>query len=300
MNVAYPVSQLSEEGAPQYRAFFEELRRLGHIEGNTIIVERWSADGREESFGELARNVVQSKPDIIFAASARFLKLLKAETSDIPIVAFSADPVGNGLADSLAHPGGNITGVTSAPGAGLVAKQLEFLRELSPGISRIAHLASRDAQAATSGNALRTEAKRTGASVIAAAVDSPAEDAEYRRFFATAARDQADALVAADTVENFRKVELIVELARMHRLPAIYPHDLYVRSGGLVSYGHDPLDSYRRAAGYVHEISKGVKAGDLPFYQPTRLFLTLNLNGAQELGLAVPASFLARADTVIE
>jgi putative tryptophan/tyrosine transport system substrate-binding protein len=264
------------------------------------LVERYSGEGRTESYAALARDVVGSKPELIFVLSARMVQHFQATATTIPIVAYTTDPVALGLAPSLARPGGNITGVVADVGVEFWDKQLELLRETVPTISRVAYLTPRVVWDGPTGAAIRTAAHRFGVDLLSALLDSPIGELEYRRVFAAMVHDRANALIVNDTPENYANQRLITNLAMSTRLPAIYPNRSFVDAGGLMAYGPDALDLFRRAAAQVDQILKGVKPGEIPFYQATRFELIINLKSAKALGITFPITLLGRADEVIE
>jgi putative tryptophan/tyrosine transport system substrate-binding protein len=295
-----PIAMLSDKGSPSFQAFFKELQRLGYIEGRNLIVERYSGEGRTERYAELVRDVVRSKPELIFALSARMLQYLKASTSTIPIVAYTSDPITLELATSLARPGGNITGIVSDAGIQVWDKQLEFLREAIPTASRVAYLTPHAVWAAPTGAAIGKAAQRIGVELLGALLDDPIQEAEYRRVFAEMTLKHVDAVVVNDTPEHYAYQMLINELAQKARLPTVYPDRSFVELGGLMSYGPNIPDLFRRAADYVDKILRGTNPGEIPFYQPTKFELVVNLKTAKTLRLEIPSRLLARADEVIE
>jgi ABC-type uncharacterized transport system substrate-binding protein len=218
----------------------------------------------------------------------------------IPIVTITSDPVALGLATSLARPGGNVTGFTVDTGIEVVGKRLELLKETIPRATRIAFLASQQAWDGMWGQVMRESAERTGVASIAATVGDPIGEPEYRRAFAVMAKERAQALVVTDHAEGFANRELIVELAAQARLPAIYAYDAFVEAGGLMAYAIERADLRRRVAGYIDRILKGASPAELPFQQPTKFELVINLKTAKALGLTISPSLLARADHVIE
>ena len=256
-----PIAMLSDTGPPNFQAFFKELQRLGYIEGQNLIVERYSGEGRTERYAELVRDVVRSKPELIFALSARMLQYFKATTSTIPIVGYTSDPVAHGLATSLARPGGNITGIVSDAGIQVWDKQLEFLREAIPTASRVAYLTPHALWADHFGAAIGKAAQHIGVELLGALLDDPIQEAEYRRVFAEMAVERVDAVVVNDTPENYAYQILINELAQQARLPTVYPDRSFVELGGLMSYGPDAVDLFRRAADRIDQNSQGSKAG---------------------------------------
>ena len=211
------------------RAFLDELARLGYVEGETIHIDRWTAGGKPERFAGLAQEVAQSRPDVIHVVSARLAQHLKAASSEIPIVAMTADPVAWGLAASMARPGGNITGVTADVGTELVTKHLELLKELTPTASRVGLLAPKAVLESAYFRALRDAAQKLGVAIIPLPLESPINEAQYRQVFAAITADQVHALIVGDAPENFANRSLIFELVADHRLPAIYAAADYAR-----------------------------------------------------------------------
>jgi putative ABC transport system substrate-binding protein len=287
-------------GLPTFEAFFKQLRHLGYVEGQNLSVERYSGEGRSESYAALARDVVGSKPELIFVLSARMVQHFQATATTIPIVAYTTDPVALGLAPSLARPGNNITGVVADVGVEFWDKQLELLRETVPTISRVAYLTPRVVWDGPTGAAMRTAADHFGVDLLGALLDSPIGELEYRRVFAGIVHDRANALIVNDTPENYANQRLITDLATSTRLPAIYPNRSFAVAGGLMTYGPDAVDLFRRAAAQVDQILKGVKPGEIPFYQATRFELIINLRSTKALGITFPVTLLSSADEVIE
>jgi putative tryptophan/tyrosine transport system substrate-binding protein len=292
---------MNEAGAhPFYWAFFTELRRLGYVEGHNLGVERRSGEGRVERYPDLAREVVELKPDLIFTSGAQLPSRFKAATSTIPIVALTGDPVVLGLAESLARPGGNVTGVSSDTGVEVLQKYVELMKEAVPTASQIAWLQPRASWTGVYKEAPREAARRLGVSLVDALLGGVIQEEEYRRAFASMAQERVDALVVAPTPENIAHRRLIVELAAETRLPTMYPFREHVEVGGLMAYALGLADLARQSAGTIARVLKGEKPGEIPFYRPTKFDLILNLKTAKTLGIAMPPSLLARADEVIE
>jgi putative ABC transport system substrate-binding protein len=292
---------LTEDGGlPALAAFFKELRQLGYIEGGNLRVERYSGEGRTEHYADLARDVVLSHPDLIFTVTTRMTQHFKATATTIPIVAYLADPVGSGLARSLAQPGGNITGVVPDVGVDLVGKQLESVKLVVPTARRVAYLAPREVWNMPQGAAIRKAANEMAVEPIGALLDGAIDEREYRRVFAAMAQERVDAVIVNDSAENYTNQRLITKLAESGRLPAIYPDRSFVVLGGLMAYGIEVEELYRHAADQIDQILKGAKPGELPFYQATKFKLTINLKTANVLGLAIPQAVLLRADEVIQ
>jgi ABC-type uncharacterized transport system substrate-binding protein len=278
-------------------AFVQRLRELGWIEGRTIAIEvRW-AEGRNQRFAEIAAEFVRLKVDVIVTAGTAAVVTAKQATSVIPIVfAVAGDPVGTGLVASLARPGGNVTGL-SLQTTDLIGKRLELLREVVPGLRRLAILANvssplgvlemREVQATA-----RTLGLEVATSEVRRAEDiTPAFDA---------LKGRADALyVVAGPLVTTNRIR-INTLALGARLPTMHGQWDNVEAGGLMSYGANFPDLYRRAADFVDKILRGANPADIPVEQPTRFDLVVNLTAAKALGLDVPPTLLARADEVIE
>jgi putative ABC transport system substrate-binding protein len=296
----YPAPQMTEARDRNLKAFFGELRRLGYREGDNLAVERRSAERDPRRFPDLAREIVSLGPEAVFTATNPAVAALKAATGSIPIVALLYDPVGAGFAASLARPGGNITGFTYEPGLELFGKSISILKETVPSATKIAYLTARLFWEDRFGAAWREAAQAQGLTAIGAAYDYPGDESELRRVFAVMARNGVELLDVSATPETYRHRQLVVDLAAEARLPAIYTFRENVEAGGLMAYGVDVADMFRRAAGYVGQILAGAKPGDLPIQQPTKFELVINLKTAKALGLAIPPALLVRADEVIE
>ena len=292
------LGQTTHSGGSEWvAAFVQRLHELGWNEGRTIAIEyRW-AEGREERFAELAAELVRLKVDVIVTSGTPQVLAAKQATSVIPIVfATAGDPVGNNLVASLARPGGNVTGLSNLISE-TGGKRLEFLREVVPGLRRLAILANvsnpavvldmGDVQAAarTLGLEVTTLEIRRAQDIV------PAFEALNGR---------AEALyVSSDALVNANRIRINI-LAVGARLPTMHGSGDYVEAGGLMSYGVNFPDQFRRTADYVDKILRGAKPGDIPVEQPTKFDLIINLTTAKALGLTIPESFLLRADEVIE
>ena len=296
-----PVAELTLGGGnPHYEAFLQELRRLGYVEGLNLVIERYSGEGRTEHYAELVKEVVSRNPDLIFAATSLLVRQFKDATARIPIVGFTADPVAYGIVTDLARPGGNVTGISADAGVGLWSKRLEFLRAAVPKASRLAFLTYRLSWEGAQGNVLREAARAAGIELLGPPLDDPVQPSEYKRVLALMAQQNAHGLIVGDTSINFTYRKLIVDLAEVNRLPAIYPYREYLRLGGLMGYAIDSQDLLQHAANQVDRILRGEKPGEIPYYQPSTFELIVNLKTAKALGIDLPSSFLARADEVIE
>jgi putative ABC transport system substrate-binding protein len=228
LHPSHPVAEMTENSSLRYfHAFFEELRRLGYVEGRNVLIERYSGEGRVENYASLIHNVVSRNFDLIFAMTAGMATPLKKATSTIPIVAISSDPINDGLVTSLAHPGGNITGVSVDPGLEIWGKRLQLFREVVPAISKLGVLAQRQN---SERDVLLQTAEKAGVRVVGPALVDSGSDADYRRFFVATSQDGADALFVDGSPENITKRQLIVELAANFRLPAIYPLRSFVEA----------------------------------------------------------------------
>jgi putative ABC transport system substrate-binding protein len=280
-------------------AFTQALRKLGYTQDKTFVVEARYGDGKSERLAELARELVRLKPDVIVTSTDLATAAVKRQTRTIPIVmVLSTDPVGTGFVTSLAHPGGNVTGLSSIT-AELGGKRLELLKEAVPGLSRVGLVWNPDVRGAVL-DYRETEARARSLALELTSLEvSTAEDLD--RAFATLAGDHAQAFIsAAANIVMFSRRADIAQFATSKRLASMYPAREYVDAGGLMSYGVSYPDMFRRAAVYVDKILKGAKPGDLPVEQPTRFELVINLKTAQALGLTISPSLLLRADHVIK
>jgi putative ABC transport system substrate-binding protein len=279
-------------------AFLQAMQQLGWTDGRNVKIDyRWPT-GDADKARKYAAELVALAPDVILAVSAANMTPLLQATRTVPIVFVGvADPVGAGYVDSLSRPGGNATGFMLFD-YGLSAKWLELLKQIAPGVTRAAIL--RDA-AITSGigqwGAIQSAAPSLGVEVSPVNVrDAP----EIERGIAAFARSGNGGLIVTGSPLSLVHRDLIIALAARHRLPTVYFLRPFVTGGGLISYGPDVVDQFRRAAGYVDRILKGEKPADLPVQTPTKYELVINLKTAKALGLDVPATVLARADEVIE
>jgi len=278
--------------------FSQGLHELGYIEGRHVILETRYAEGRVERFPALAAELVNLKVDVLVATSTPGALAAKQATSTIPIVmAAVGEPVEVKLVESLAHPGGNITGLSiSAPQ--LAAKRLDLLKQTLPTLSRVT-VVWNSANQGMQARFLETQrgAHLLGVSIHSIAIQSPAD---FDPVFGAMVKDRPESLlVLADTVTVANR-QRAIEFAARNRVPAIYEVRAFVEDDGLMSYGIDMSDHYRRAAVYVDKILKGAKPTDLPVEQPTKFELVINLKTAKALGLTIPPSLLQRADQVIE
>jgi putative tryptophan/tyrosine transport system substrate-binding protein len=294
-----PDDLLTETAGPFWvRRFYQTLRQLGDTEPGNLVVERYSAEGRSDRFAALAATVVGRNPDVIVANSNSLVKTFTMATATIPIVSITADPIAVGLVTSLAHPGGNLTGVSIDAGFEIVSKRLQILKEALPRATKVAYLLS------NAGDERMMSSYREAGQQLGMALTNnvlaEVNDAQLRRAFAEMAQQQFDAALVDEGGSFLALRALIVELAEKHRLPMIYPYRDYVDLGGLITYAPDLGELAQRLANDVHQILNGAKAGDIPFYQPSKFQLLINLKAARMLDLNVPSSLLLRADEVIE
>jgi len=285
---------------PAVDGFRQGLRDLGYVEGQTITIEwRWGR-GRTDQFPKFAAEVVRLKVDVIVAANTPAGRAALMATKKIPIVIpFMVDPVGDGFAATFAHPGGNVTGLTTRISAELIGKRLQLFKEALPDLSRIGVVVdTSDANYRESVSNLEAAARALGVRVQTRREVSNA--GELGPTFAAIPREGAGGVfIVGGGMTNANRAQL-AELALKHRLPMMCGQAQHVRAGCLMSYGVSPGDLFRRAAIFVDKILKGAKPADLPVEQPTKFELVINLKTAKALGLTIPPSLLARADQVIE
>ena len=287
------------EGQARLAAFLQGLQELGWTDGRNMRIDyRWAA-GDADRFRTYAAELVALAPDVILASASQSVAALLQTTRTVPIVfANVIDPVGAGFVARLARPGGNATGFTLFEYS-LSGKWLELFKEIAPNLTRIAILRDTATSAGIGQFAVIQAMAPPSFGVELSPID--VRDAgEIERDVAAFARESNGGLIVTASSGAIVHRELIIMLAARHRLPAVYPFRYFVTSGGLISYGPDSTDQYRRAAGYVDRILKGEKAADLPVQAPTKYELAINLKTAKALGLTVPPSLLARADQVIE
>jgi putative ABC transport system substrate-binding protein len=283
-------------------AFLQGLRDLGYVEGRNVVIESRDAEGKPERLVALAAELVALKVDVIVAPGTLAALAATGATTTIPIVFPTVgDPIIDGLVESLPRPGGNVTGLTNLTVGELIGKALQLLKEALPRTSRVAALTQSGAAPAQTASEVVTRTK-AAARALGVAVDfveiRQSEDLDTA--FAEMTRKRADALVVLPWATLFYQRRRIAALAAKHQLPAAYTYREYVELGGLMSYGPDLSDSFRRSATYVDKILKGAKPADLPVEQATKFELLINLKTAKALGLTIPPSLLARADQVIE
>jgi putative ABC transport system substrate-binding protein len=296
----YRVGLLNPAGldaGPFEAALIRGLAQHGYVPDRNLTLERRGAGGHPDRLPQLVAELVTSKVEAIITLG--YLPALAAkEGTTLPVVVFSAgDPVATGLATSLARPGGHLTGISDVS-AEVTPKRLELLKQFAPNLHRVAMLWNADDLAMT----LRYKAAEEGARVLGIAVQplGVREPADFDQAFEAMNREMPDAiLMVSDPLTNLNR-KRVFEFAEEHRLPGVYEYDFIVRAGGLMSYGPDLDESFDRVGALVDRILKGAAPADLPFEQPTRFRIALNLRTAKEIGFEVPASLLDRADEVIE
>jgi putative tryptophan/tyrosine transport system substrate-binding protein len=291
----------SPEGRAMADAFRQGLRERGYVEGQSIIIEYRSADGRIERFPELANELASLNLDLILAPNTPAARAAQRATTTIPIVVpVMGDPVADGLVASLAHPGGNITGLTFL-GPELVSKRLGLLKQALPNASRVAALWHSGAygERTTREMLQATDAAARTLAVELQLVEVRGVD-EFNRAFSAMTGNRADALIVLPSPLLFNERKNIVDLAMKHRLPSISMAREFAELGGLMAYGASLTDLQRRSATYVDKILKGAKPADLPVEQPTKFEFVINLKTAKALGLTIAESFQLLADEVIE
>jgi putative tryptophan/tyrosine transport system substrate-binding protein len=290
-------SRLSVVEAGRHSALMDGLRERGYVEGKNLVLEGRYADGNADRMDTLAAELVRQNVDLIVSTGVAS-HAAKRATSTIPIVVtLMTDPVGEGLAASLARPGGNITGMTTG-NDDTAQKLVELLLVAAPKLKRFAVISNSSVSTHPQlVQRVQAAAKQAGKQVVSIEVRTP-QDIE--RGFATIARERADAvIILADSFLLSQRAQ-IAALALKHRLPSIYPQQQYAEAGGLLSYGGNFNDNFRRAGIFVDKILKGAKPGDIPFEQPTRYYLVINRKTANALGIKITGELLARADKVIE
>ena len=277
-------------------AFRQELTKLGWIEGKNITIEYRFAEGKTERLPELAADLVRLKVDLIVTTGDLQASATKKATTAIPIVmANAADPVGSGLIASLARPGGNVTGLSSL-GSELNSKRLEVLKDAVPKLARVGLLRG----SATSPQLKELRPAAVALKLKLEEIETQSDLKDLESAFQTAKQKQVDAIITTAARRFFAERKRIVELAGKYRLPAIYFDKAFVDEGGLMSYGADYDDLFRRAAVYVDKILKGAKPADLPVQQATKFEFVINLQAAKQIGLTIPPEVLARANQVIK
>jgi putative ABC transport system substrate-binding protein len=279
-------------------AFVQQMRDLGYVEGRNVRYERRYAKGQNEALPGLAKQLVDARVDLVVTSGGSAAVAAKRASSKIPIVmASGTDQVSLGLASSLPHPGGNVTGVSTL-NSDLTAKRLELLRETVPKISRVAvvwHTDNPPSAPAVRDLETATASSRIGFQSFGVASTSDMSDA-----FAAMSRDRVDAVLVINAPFIYAERSTISDLAKKYKVPAMYSAAEYVEAGGLISYGPSYPDMFRRAAVFVDKILNGANPGDMPIEQPTTFEMVVNLRTARSIGVSIPPALLARANRVIQ
>jgi putative ABC transport system substrate-binding protein len=296
-----PVGELRIDGDNAFvNALFDELVKLGWIEGKNLAIGRFSANGRTGHFKIIAEEIVKSRPEVIVANTSAFVRSIKETSRDIPIVGVTADPIAYGLTNSLSRPDGNVTGVSVDAGLELWGKRLSIVREIMPSASRIGFLTIRASWDGPQGQTLVRAARDIGVTVLGPPLDDPVQAPEYRRALDAMHADNAHAVIVGDASVNFTNRKEIVALTNELRLPTMFPYREFVDEGGLIAYAVEIRELWRRAAHCVDELLRGARVGDIPFFQASTFQLVINVKAAQRLGLTIASSLLLHADEVIE
>ena len=281
--------------------FSDALSELGYTVGQNLLVEVRSAEGRLERIPEIAAELARLRVDVIVVSTTQVARRVKQATSTVPIVITSGSTLAElGLVESLARPGGNVTGLTVDAGPAVEANRLELLREVAPGISRVAFVGSKTDWESPMGHAVQRGGRALGLRVVLAEHPVSATRPDYEAALARVTRERPDALFVSSGGPGYAYRQVVVEFAAKNRLPAVAPYREFPLAGGLMSYGPSLAELYRRAAGYVAKILQGAKPGDLPIEQPTKFELVINLRTARSIGLTIPPAVRARADEVLE
>jgi putative tryptophan/tyrosine transport system substrate-binding protein len=277
-------------------AFRKELRDLRYIDGKTILIEQRYGEGRDDRLHHLLEELIQLKVDLLVIPTSQGIRAAKQATTTIPIVMVTpADPVASGFIDSLARPGGNITGITRLT-RGLSGKRLELLMEAAPEISRVGVVTG----TTTSGIEDYETAARSLNKLTIQSLQVRGPNPDFEGAFQAAAKGRVNALITIRDAVTASYLKRIANLAMKYRLPSMNEDSPYVAAGGLMSYGANDADQFRRAAVYVDKILKGAKPAELPVEQPTNFELVINLKTAKQIGVTIPPQVLARADKVIK
>ena len=292
-----PVTEMlgSDPAAPDARVFVHALRDRGWVDGHTVVIERRSAEAKWDQVPALFADVVRQEPDVLVTTSLRMVRAARDATTTIPIVMYMSDPVGRGLALSLARPGGNVTGMDIDVTPDLVAKRAQLLKEAVPGLARLAVL---------SGAVGVARIQQAQALVKPLGITLVLLDAEgggkLEGALRTMTRDRPDAVMIDDVASFYDWRGRIVEFAAGHRLPTIGPWREFAESGALMAYGNNTFELLRQQAGYVDRILRGAKPGDLPIERPSKFDFVVNRKTARALGLTLPSSILAQATEALD
>ena len=273
------------------------MRTLGYVEGQTVIIERWSGRDHPDHAG-LARTIADSRPDVMVARGRTAIRNFRTATTTIPIVGVGTFPAD--LQQRLARPGGNVTGFSSSVGDSIYQKRVQLLLDAVPTASRIGWIVPRSNWEGTTGAKTREAAEQLGVEFVGAIVESPVAEATIRRAFVDLAKMDVDALVVSNSTQMVGNLRLVVELALASKLPTISTVRQYGELGIMLTYGADYPDLYRSAAGYVDRILKGADPGELPIQLPMRFDFIVNLKTVDALGITLPPKIMIFATEFIE
>jgi putative ABC transport system substrate-binding protein len=294
-----PAGELTEATGPFWvRRFYEVLRGLGEVEGLNLVVDRFSAEGRSDRFAAIAATVVAQAPDVIVVNLNDLVRVFMEATATVPIVAIVGDPVASGLVTNLSHPGKNLTGVSINAGYEIEGKRLQILKETAPHAAKVAFLLS-GAWTSDPSQSFQDLAKALGITLTEKFIHQ-VDEANISNAFAEMTDQGVDAAVVDEGGSFLARRALIVEIAKQRHIPIMYPYRDYVEAGGLMAYAPDLGELAKRMAEDVHQILNGARPGDIPFYQPTKFNLIINLNAAKAIGLTASQSIINSADEVIE
>ncbi len=287
----------AQPGRASTDAIVDGLRELGYAEGRDFVLERRDAGGNADRLPELTLELVRLPVDVLLVTGVTATAAARRATGTIPIVCMMGDPVSQGFVESLAHPGGNITGVTlNSGGTDIGGKFLQLLREIAPRVSRVGFLRSA-INPSTAPSTFFPAASLSRIRLVTVEIRDPSE---LDQAFDALVRAKVQALTSDGDPLTDAQFGRIVEFALKHRLPGMYPRRQFVEAGGLMTYGPNVYETWKHAAGHVDKILKGAKPADLPVEQPTKFELVINLKTAKALGLTIPQSLLLRADEIIQ
>ncbi len=293
------VAIMREDSADRYyRALFEELRRLGHVEGQALAVERYGREQMTAGPDALAADVIRSAPDVVYVVGP--VTYFMGKTTTLPIVAITSDPIALGLATSLARPGGNVTGVSVDTGPSIYGKRIQLLHEVVPGLKKLAYLGMRIAWEKVQGDGMRAAAAETNVTLVPVLLELPTSETAYRAAIDEAARQGVDAIMVGDSADTMANQAVILAAIAEAGLPAMHTFPEAVHAGGLMAYSFDLVELNRRVAADLDAILRGGRAGDIPFYQATTFVLSINHKTAKRLRLTFPPAIVAGADDIVD
>jgi len=283
-----------------YGVLFDELRRLGWVEGQNLTVEGYGREQYTSGPDVLATEIVRRNPDVIYTVGPGSISF-KSATSNIPIVALTGDPVALGMAQSLAHSGTNFTGVSIDTGPSIHGKRIALLREMFPAMSKLGCLALRiQWNGPIVGPAVRAAAEAMALPLVESQFEFGASEADYRAAIESVSHSGANAILVLDSPDVFRNSALLARLVGEYKLPSMYTFFEPVEAGGLMAYSFDLVELYKRAANNIDAILRGTRPSDIPFYQASNFELSINLKAAKQLGISVPPALIASADKIID